>query len=173
VCVAQIRVFGVQRTTEGFDARKFCDKRKYEYILPAWAFDPQAAAHGRPEQHDRLALKKPKLRQPGNSSARLADEAAALQAIAAAVLAAPLEQPAQTAAAAAAAAATGHANGASGDPSSSSAAPAAAAAVAEDGVSGQPGSSKSSGAAVSKGDVVEDEMASTSKVGADVLQRLR
>lgn len=168
-------MFGVQRTTEGFDARKFCDKRKYEYILPAWTFDPQAAAHGRPEQHDKMALKKPKLRQPGNSSARLADEAAALQAIAAAVLAAPLEQPAATADATAAA--TGDANGASGDPDSSSAAPAAAAAaaaVADEGVSGQSGRSKSSGgAAVSKGDAVEDEMASTSKVGADVLQRLR
>eukprot|EP00877_Chromochloris_zofingiensis_P006784 jgi/Chrzof1/2359/Cz11g12070.t1 len=38
---AQIRIFGFQRTTEGFDARKFCDKRRYEYVLPAWAFDPE------------------------------------------------------------------------------------------------------------------------------------
>lgn len=37
----QIRIFGFQRTTEGFDARKFCDKRRYEYVLPAWAFDPE------------------------------------------------------------------------------------------------------------------------------------
>jgi tRNA U38,U39,U40 pseudouridine synthase TruA len=40
----QVRVFGVQRATEGFDARKCCDRLKYEYILPAWAFEPQAAA---------------------------------------------------------------------------------------------------------------------------------
>lgn len=36
----QIRVFGFGRATHGFDARKHCDKRRYEYILPAWAFDP-------------------------------------------------------------------------------------------------------------------------------------
>ncbi|GAB4822384.1 hypothetical protein N2152v2_009430 [Parachlorella kessleri] len=38
----QIRVFGFARATNGFDARKHCDKRRYEYILPAWAFDPEA-----------------------------------------------------------------------------------------------------------------------------------
>lgn len=43
----QIRVFGVQRTTDGFDARKYCDKRKYEYILPAWVLDPQACSTAR------------------------------------------------------------------------------------------------------------------------------
>ncbi|RMZ53221.1 hypothetical protein APUTEX25_005210, partial [Auxenochlorella protothecoides] len=37
---AQVRVFGFGRATHGFDARKHCDKRRYEYILPAWAFDP-------------------------------------------------------------------------------------------------------------------------------------
>ena len=36
----QIRVLGYTKTTAGFDARKHCDKRRYEYILPAWAFDP-------------------------------------------------------------------------------------------------------------------------------------
>lgn len=36
----QIRVFGYGRATNGFDARKHCDKRRYEYILPVWAFDP-------------------------------------------------------------------------------------------------------------------------------------
>eukprot|EP00879_Flechtneria_rotunda_P024275 GHRR01025727.1.p1 GENE.GHRR01025727.1~~GHRR01025727.1.p1 ORF type:complete len:494 (+),score=222.50 GHRR01025727.1:219-1700(+) len=43
----QIHVLGFQRTTEGFDARKFCDKRKYEYILPAWVFDPEVCTKGR------------------------------------------------------------------------------------------------------------------------------
>lgn len=38
----QIRVLGVQRVTKGFDARKMCDRRRYEYILPAWVFDPNA-----------------------------------------------------------------------------------------------------------------------------------
>lgn len=33
-------MFGFARVTNGFDARKHCDKRRYEYILPAWAFDP-------------------------------------------------------------------------------------------------------------------------------------
>lgn len=35
----QIRVFGYSRATNGFDSRKHCDKRRYEYILPEWAFD--------------------------------------------------------------------------------------------------------------------------------------
>lgn len=45
----QIRVFGFARVTNGFDARKHCDKRRYEYILPAWAFDP-AVCQPRPQQ---------------------------------------------------------------------------------------------------------------------------
>ena len=36
----QIRVYGYRRAVKGFDARKACDKRRYEYILPAWMFDP-------------------------------------------------------------------------------------------------------------------------------------
>ena len=36
----QVRVLGYTKTTAGFDARKHCDKRRYEYILPVWAFDP-------------------------------------------------------------------------------------------------------------------------------------
>jgi len=35
-----IRVFGVHRVVKGFDSRKACDRRRYEYILPAWMFDP-------------------------------------------------------------------------------------------------------------------------------------
>jgi tRNA pseudouridine38-40 synthase len=37
-----IRVFGVARVTAGFDARKTCDRRRYEYILPEFAFDPNS-----------------------------------------------------------------------------------------------------------------------------------
>jgi tRNA U38,U39,U40 pseudouridine synthase TruA len=36
-------VFGYCRTTGGFDARRACDRRRYEYVLPAWAFDPDLA----------------------------------------------------------------------------------------------------------------------------------
>ncbi|GBF91497.1 tRNA pseudouridine synthase, mitochondrial-like [Raphidocelis subcapitata] len=35
----QIRVLGISRATEGFSARLFCDKRRYEYVLPVWMFD--------------------------------------------------------------------------------------------------------------------------------------
>ena len=37
-----IRVFGSARVTASFDARKSCDRRRYEYILPAHAFDAGA-----------------------------------------------------------------------------------------------------------------------------------
>ena len=40
----QIRVLGLKRVTNGFDPRKLCDCRHYEYILPAWAFDPSVCA---------------------------------------------------------------------------------------------------------------------------------
>ena len=40
--MAQIRVLGFTRVTGTFDARQLCDKRRYEYILPASAFVPQA-----------------------------------------------------------------------------------------------------------------------------------
>lgn len=36
-----IRVLGFCRVIKGFDARRLCDKRCYEYFLPAWAFDPE------------------------------------------------------------------------------------------------------------------------------------
>ena len=36
----QIRVLGYTRVTKSFDARRLCDRRRYEYILPAFAFDP-------------------------------------------------------------------------------------------------------------------------------------
>lgn len=39
---AQVQVMGVTRVTAGFDARKLCDRRRYEYIMPAWVFNPAA-----------------------------------------------------------------------------------------------------------------------------------
>lgn len=41
----QIRVYGYHRTVKGFDARKACDKRRYEYILPTWMFAPVPEAY--------------------------------------------------------------------------------------------------------------------------------
>eukprot|EP00976_Prorocentrum_cordatum_P017045 343425-Prorocentrum_minimum.AAC.1 len=35
----QIRILGYQRTTSGFSAYMFCDRRRYEYVLPTFAFD--------------------------------------------------------------------------------------------------------------------------------------
>ncbi|CAM6093013.1 unnamed protein product [Calypogeia fissa] len=35
----QIRVYGYKRATAGFNAKKLCDRRKYEYVLPVYAFD--------------------------------------------------------------------------------------------------------------------------------------
>lgn len=37
----QIRALGFKRVTNGFDARKLCDRRRYEYVLPLFAFDPE------------------------------------------------------------------------------------------------------------------------------------
>ena len=36
------QVLGMRRVTNGFDARKLCDRRRYEYIAPAFVFDPTA-----------------------------------------------------------------------------------------------------------------------------------
>ena len=48
----QIRVLGFTRVTSGFEARKHCDCRRYEYVLPAAAFDPAwpGAVAGQPDQ---------------------------------------------------------------------------------------------------------------------------
>ena len=32
----QIRIWGIQRTTKGFDCRKMCSSRVYEYLLPTY-----------------------------------------------------------------------------------------------------------------------------------------
>lgn len=37
---AAIRVLGASKVRNGFDARKSCDRRRYEYVLPEFAFDP-------------------------------------------------------------------------------------------------------------------------------------
>lgn len=42
--VLQIRVLGWERVTKGFDARTQCDRRRYEYLLPASAFRPDSHA---------------------------------------------------------------------------------------------------------------------------------
>ena len=36
----QIRVFGFTRVTPSFGAKKFCDRRRYEYVIPIFALDP-------------------------------------------------------------------------------------------------------------------------------------
>ena len=56
---AQIRVLGYTKTTAGFDARKHCDKRRYEYVLPAWAFDPNSC-------RSRLCVEEAELRSAAN-----------------------------------------------------------------------------------------------------------
>ncbi|MQM08114.1 hypothetical protein Taro_040964 [Colocasia esculenta] len=38
----QIRVFGYRRVTASFNAKKFCDRRRYVYLLPVFALDPNA-----------------------------------------------------------------------------------------------------------------------------------
>nr|XP_010905232.2 tRNA pseudouridine synthase A [Elaeis guineensis] len=38
----QIRIFGFKRVTNSFNAKKFCDRRRYVYLLPVFALDPCA-----------------------------------------------------------------------------------------------------------------------------------
>lgn len=38
----QIRVLGYKRVTASFSAKKFCDRRRYEYVIPVFALDPSA-----------------------------------------------------------------------------------------------------------------------------------
>ncbi|KAI4344262.1 hypothetical protein L6164_011509 [Bauhinia variegata] len=37
---SQIRIFGYKRVTASFNAKKFCDRRRYVYLLPVFALDP-------------------------------------------------------------------------------------------------------------------------------------
>ncbi|XP_019190039.1 PREDICTED: tRNA pseudouridine synthase A, mitochondrial isoform X2 [Ipomoea nil] len=39
---SQIRIFGYKRTTASFNAKKFCDRRRYVYLIPVFALDPSA-----------------------------------------------------------------------------------------------------------------------------------
>ncbi|KAL2468175.1 Pseudouridine synthase family protein [Forsythia ovata] len=36
----QIRIFGFKRVTGSFNAKKFCDRRRYVYLIPVFALDP-------------------------------------------------------------------------------------------------------------------------------------
>ena len=36
----KFEVFGIDRVTGGFNAKTMCDRRRYEYVIPTWAFDP-------------------------------------------------------------------------------------------------------------------------------------
>ncbi|XP_022975443.1 tRNA pseudouridine synthase A [Cucurbita maxima] len=36
----QIRIFGYKRVTASFNAKKFCDRRRYVYLIPVFALDP-------------------------------------------------------------------------------------------------------------------------------------
>ncbi|XAR64239.1 tRNA pseudouridine(38-40) synthase [Bertholletia excelsa] len=38
----QIRMFGYKRVTASFNAKKFCDRRRYVYLLPVCALDPSS-----------------------------------------------------------------------------------------------------------------------------------
>lgn len=38
----QIRIFSYKRTTAAFNAKKFCDRRRYVYLIPVFALDPSA-----------------------------------------------------------------------------------------------------------------------------------
>lgn len=44
-------MLGFSRVTKGFDARRLCDRRRYEYILPAFAFDPACCRGEAPLAH--------------------------------------------------------------------------------------------------------------------------
>lgn len=38
----QIRIFGLRRVTASFSAKKFCDRRRYVYLIPVFALDPSS-----------------------------------------------------------------------------------------------------------------------------------
>ncbi|OUS45186.1 tRNA pseudouridylate synthase [Ostreococcus tauri] len=42
----RFEVFGIDRVTGGFNAKTMCDRRKYEYVIPTWAFDPNLFVEG-------------------------------------------------------------------------------------------------------------------------------
>ena len=42
----KFEVFGIDRVTGGFNAKTMCDRRRYEYVIPTWAFDPNLFVEG-------------------------------------------------------------------------------------------------------------------------------
>ncbi|KAL3845368.1 hypothetical protein ACJIZ3_002771 [Penstemon smallii] len=42
----QIRIFGYKRVTPSFNAKKFCDRRRYVYLIPVFALDPSSHRDG-------------------------------------------------------------------------------------------------------------------------------
>ena len=73
----QIRVLGYTKVTAGFDARKHCDKRRYEYVLPAWAFDPKACRSSiSTKEVEAGAHAQPQTASDANTSAAPSSEAA-------------------------------------------------------------------------------------------------
>ncbi|KAL5580319.1 hypothetical protein UlMin_012761 [Ulmus minor] len=38
----QIRIFGYRRVTASFNSKKFCDRRRYVYLIPVFALDPSS-----------------------------------------------------------------------------------------------------------------------------------
>ncbi|XP_010266941.1 PREDICTED: tRNA pseudouridine synthase A, mitochondrial-like [Nelumbo nucifera] len=43
---SQIRIFGFKRVTASFNAKKFCDRRRYVYLIPVFALDPSSHRDG-------------------------------------------------------------------------------------------------------------------------------
>ncbi|CAN1315316.1 Pseudouridylate synthase 1 homolog [Linum perenne] len=39
---SQFRIFGYKRVTGSFSAKKFCDRRRYVYLIPVFALDPSS-----------------------------------------------------------------------------------------------------------------------------------
>lgn len=106
----QIRVLGYTKTTAGFDARKHCDKRRYEYVLPVWAFDPtscrgrldteeaELASAANPTMADGVLPTGSVADQP-DATENVSRQAGAAEAIAEATAAAALDNTASSAAA--------------------------------------------------------------------------
>ena len=45
----RFEVLGIDRVTGGFNAKTMCDRRRYEYVIPTRAFDPNLGAEGAAE----------------------------------------------------------------------------------------------------------------------------
>ena len=69
-------VLGMRRVTNGFDARKLCDKRRYEYVMPAFAFNP-AACRERQWYYDEAEAAGGRARAAASSASAATSSAAA------------------------------------------------------------------------------------------------